>query len=411
MFNRKTIHDYYRDIQQSINQDILSQSDEDILGMDTQEYAGYLLAKYALAPIERNESQDCITSLVREQREYTDPFGDRGRGEFLVAQIEYPLVPHTRLRTALELFPSTQRSILPQFDFRTDRLILKVELSTLYGPTGSPPDGSPEINGALENLQWWLDQRNHDIQYGNAELKPILEQTINARKEFVARTRANFEAMVTKVTIPLKLRPATHATARPIEIRPELRPVLKKPTPKRPEEYFLRKADVEAVVELVKRYGRSLETTPHAVEGQDEPDIRALVLAQLNGLVDGDATGETFSKLGKSDIHLKLPKGDILIAECKVWSGAKEYGAAIDQLFGYLTWRECYGIIICFVRNRNLTTVLQQAEQAIRAHPTFRPAFRTVEANHFVSNHLFPDDPKRTVEVHHLFFHFPPQPN
>ena len=43
-------------------------------------------------------------------------------------------------------------------------------------------------------------------------------------------------------------------------------------------------------------------------------------------------------------------------------------------VFGYLTWRQCYGIIITFVRNREFSNTVVQAEGTISAHAT---TFRT----------------------------------
>lgn len=407
MFRGKSIDDYYREVQTKVQQEIVGQSDSNIIGLDLAEYTEYLYEKYRLCPVEQDKSRENLVEQVRELRDYTDHFGDRRRGEVMVARIEYPIVPTQTNEQVLSLFPNNQNSQLPRFDVKKGHLVLKVDVSLLISRVGDTPTGGSEIASALSNLEWWINSRNRDISRLNPEFRTFIEQAIQSRKEYVARTRADFASMIERVNIPLKLRRSAESQPTPINIRPELRPVLKPPTPKRQQEYTLKREEVLAIVELIRRYGRSLETTPHAVAGQDEEDIRALFLAQLNGLVDGAATGETFSKLGKSDIHLNLPKGEILIAECKIWRGQKELAEAIDQLFGYLTWRESYGIIIVFVRNKDFTNVLAEAEQTIQSHSTFRQRFLRHAENHFESHHTFPDDPKRTVEIHHLLFHFP----
>ena len=323
MFRGKTIHDYYRKCEARIRNEVASKSDEDILGLDTTEYADYLFAKYALVTIQRDESRDIEVELVRKTEDYTGSFGDRGKREIVVAQIEFPIISHPHVEKALNLLPSTQRTVLPKFDIQSDHLTLYVRLPFLYMNADSPPTGSQEINSALENLQWWINSRNEDIEKSNSELRPLVEQIIESRKEYVKRTRTGFEALVQQVQFPLKLKPSAQSTRVAMPVRRELTPILKPPTPKRSKEYILKKEEVLAVVEFIKRFGQSLEATPQSVAGLDEEDIRALILAQLNGVVDGGATGETFSKLGKTDIHLNLPKGDILIAECKIWRGAQ----------------------------------------------------------------------------------------
>ena len=410
MFRGRTIHDYYQEVEADAKREIANQSDEDILGLDTTEYANYLFAKYALVPVERDGARDVQVELVRQTANSLDSFGF-GPGEMVIARVQYPIIPHSTAQQVLSLLPSSQRSILPRFDLQHDCLVLHVRLPFLYYDADSPPTGSGEIDSALENLEWWLGSRKKDILHLNSDLRPAIEQMLRSRKDYVSRTRSDFEGLIKQVHFPLKLRPATQDTTVPLPIRRDLKPILVPPTPKRSEEYTLKKEEVLAVVELVKRFGRSLEATPRSVAGLGEEDIRALILAQLNGVVDGAATGEAFSKLGKTDIHLKLPKGDILIAECKVWRGAKAYSEAVDQTFGYLTWRQCYAIIIAFVRNTDFTNVLAQARSAIQGHRTFQDQFDEQGEAHFVSRHVFPDDPRRSVEFHHLFFHFPPVAN
>jgi hypothetical protein len=409
MFRGESIEDYYRQAEATVNAEVRGQTDDYILGIDAVEYEEYLFNKHALSPVERNTNRDIETELVRQQRAYTDPFGDRVRGEVKVARIEYPIIPHRTAAKVLKLLPNSQRMVLPKFELRDDNIVMEADLPFLYG-LGDTQSGRDEIGAAVTDFEWWLTSRNNDINRLNPPFREAIKQVIHARKEHVARTRSDFEAMIKQVGFPIKLKAS--AQARPVSLGPrkELQPILKPPTPKRPEEYVLKKEEVLAVVEVVQRWGRSLEATPQSVAGLEEEDIRSLILAQLNGVVDGAATGETFSKRGKSDIHLNLPKGDILVGECKIWTGAKAYGDAISQLFGYLTWRQNYGIIVTFVRNKEITKVLAEAQRAINEHPTFRHDLRQPNPSHFESQHVFLDDPKRTVEVHHLFFHFPPLP-
>jgi hypothetical protein len=407
MFHGRTLSDYYREIEAKIGNEVAGQSDKDILGLDTTEYADYLFAKYALAPVEHDESRDTHVELVREMQDCKDSFGDRRQREVVVARIEYPIIPHPTVEKVLGLLPCRIRMVSPEFELQRDRLVLHVRLPFLYMPGSSTPTGSQEINAALENLQWWLNSCNEDIQNLNPRLRAAVEQIIQGRKDYVTRTRSDFAEMVRQVSFPLKLKPSAQGTLISLPVRQELKPILKPPTPKHPEEYTLKREEVLAVIEFIKRFGQSLEATPQSVAGLDEDDIRALILAQLNGVVNGAATGESFSKLGKTDIRLNLPKGDILIAECKVWHGTKAYGKAIDQIFGYLTWRQSYAIIITFVRNKDFTNVLAQAKSAIQAHRTYRNRFHEPSEAHLVSQHVFPDDPGKSVEVHHLLFHFP----
>jgi hypothetical protein len=384
MFRGDSIEDYYRQLQAVIGQEVRDQTDEYILGIDAAEYEEYLFSKHSLVPVERDANRDIQTELLRQQHDYTDAFDDQRRGEVKIARIEYPIVLHRTTAKTLKLLPNSQTSVLPKFELQNDAIIMNAELSFLYG-FGETPTGRDEIGSAVANLEWWLNSRNNDINRLNPQLREAIRQAIAARKEHVARTRSDFEAMVKQVGFPIKLKPLDQAMPVTLAPRKDLRPILRAPTPKRSEEYVLKKEEVLAVVEFVQRWGRSLEATPQSVAGLDEEDIRSLILAQLNGVVDGAATGETFSKRGKSDLHLNLPKGDILVGECKIWTGAKAYGDAISQLFGYLTWRQNYGFIIAFVRNRDMTNVLTEAQRAISEHASFRQNLRLFNTSHIES--------------------------
>jgi hypothetical protein len=159
------------------------------------------------------------------------------------------------------------------------------------------------------------------------------------------------------------------------------------------------------VISLIDSAGRQFEITPSSYAKLTEMNLRDIILGYLNIVFESGATGETFSKRGKTDIYLVIPKGGILVAECKYWDGAKAYQDTIDQLFRYLTWRQNYGIIITFSKNANFSNVLGETEQAVTSHPGYKTGFRKVSESHFESQHLHPEAPRiRMVEIHHLFY-------
>ena len=79
-----------------------------------------------------------------------------------------------------------------------------------------------------------------------------------------------------------------------------------------------------------------------------EEQIRDLILVNLNGHYEGNATGETFNGLGKTDILIRASGRNVFVAECKFWSGSKAMHAAINQILGYLTWRDTKAALLVF---------------------------------------------------------------
>ena len=93
---------------------------------------------------------------------------------------------------------------------------------------------------------------------------------------------------------------------------------------------------------------------------------------QVNGQYEGSATGETFNGIGKTDILVRDGNTNLFIAECKVWGGQRLFIDAIDQLLGYVTWRDTKTAIIVFNRNQATTPVVETIKTAITAHNNYK---------------------------------------
>jgi len=76
---------------------------------------------------------------------------------------------------------------------------------------------------------------------------------------------------------------------------------------------------------------------------------------RINGQYEGQATGATFNFEGKTDILLRVDGKNAFIAECKFWTGEKQFLETIDQLLGYLSWRDTKAAILLFNRNQNFS--------------------------------------------------------
>ena len=83
-----------------------------------------------------------------------------------------------------------------------------------------------------------------------------------------------------------------------------------------------------------------MERSPQTFAKLTEEEIRDFFLIQLNGHYQGNATGETFNGAGKTDILIRYKNANAFIAECKFWSGQKKMTETINQLMGYITWRD-----------------------------------------------------------------------
>jgi len=86
----------------------------------------------------------------------------------------------------------------------------------------------------------------------------------------------------------------------------------------------------EEILSICRNMARVMELSPRAFVAIREEDLRFHFLVQLNAVFEGQATGETFNLSGKTDILIKHEGQNLFIAECKYWTGEKDYEAAID---------------------------------------------------------------------------------
>ena len=165
--------------------------------------------------------------------------------------------------------------------------------------------------------------------------------------------------------------------------------------------------DYEHILSVTTNMALVMERSPSAFAEMDEEALRSHFLVQLNGHYQGQATGETFNYEGKTDILIRANGKNIFIAECKYWDGAKKFIETIDQLLGYVSWRDTKTAIIIFNRNRNFSQVLGAIPDSVRAHPNFK---KDVDDNgEGRSRHVFAhrDDKNRELTLTVMAFDVP----
>ena len=296
------------------------------------------------------------------------------------------MIEQVLFRTASSWHPSSRR-----LEYQNGILILR-------------SDAAPEaIKQTIENLEQTLAWKNADVEASNKQLRQTIPNFIKGRVEKVKTDKEAFEKAVQQISIPLKIKNPGKLLVVDLRVKQRLKPLMP-PKADRPKEFILEKTHVLTILEMITKIGLQFEVTPKVFGGLEEEALRDIILTDLNTVFEGGGTGETFSKLGKTDVHLNIAKGCILIAECKFWGGEKVYHEALDQLFRYLTWRQNYGILVTFSKKSRFTNVLEAAKTCIRAHKTYKGGFSEHSASHFESHHLFPEDQNKTVEIHHLFF-------
>ena len=129
------------------------------------------------------------------------------------------------------------------------------------------------------------------------------------------------------------------------------------------------------IINEIYIFGLNLEKFKSLYSKFDEERFRDFFLPHLNSISkEYSTTGETFNKIGKTDILIQDQEGiNVFIAECKIWHGEKELLNAIDQLLTrYVTWRDERTALIIFNKNhQNLSQLLITAKDALTKHLNF----------------------------------------
>lgn len=263
-----------------------------------------------------------------------------------------------------------------------------------------------EIDNTVREIERYLEWTVNDCSAWNQRLPTIATQCLHHRKTRLLQ-QSN---MVSALGLPMKRRPESAANIA-VPVARKKRPLVVPPTPKaafKPE-WALPDAEYDYVLEIVGRLSLTMERSPSTFANMHEEQIRDLILVNLNGHYEGDATGETFNAQGKTDILIRADGKNAFIAECKFWEGPKTLTAAIDQILGYLTWRDTKAALLVFSKNVDFSKVLEGIAATVPQHPSYKRELKRVSDTHV--RYLFsqPGDPDRDLYLAVLAFNVPKQ--
>jgi hypothetical protein len=245
-----------------------------------------------------------------------------------------------------------------------------------------------------------------DIEKYNNSLDNFIKTTLLQRKQKITQ-RSKF---LSSLGVPLKQKsntPQTFAVPQPklrekIQVRPVVHSKGFEPEPTLDNDNYLK------ILKIINDVGKNFERLPSTYSDKYEEDLRDHILMILDPNFEyGSASGETFNKKGKTDIQLRHDSSVVFVAECKFWKGDKEFLSTIDQLLGYLTWRDSKTSIVIFVKNKGFTEILNKAKISVKTHPHYRNVKPANDENWF--NYIFslPDDDNKEIQMAIQFFHLP----
>lgn len=212
------------------------------------------------------------------------------------------------------------------------------------------------VDSDLKRIVDAVEYINKDVREHNSKIELSVKKIINNKLD---EAKKSLDVLgILDIPIRRKDKPEAYV----IDVKRKVRTSQANAKPKASIEKFCAEPYLELeeynhILGILRGMSTVIERSPDSFSSLDEEAIRTHFLLQLNGHYEGSATGETFNKSGKTDILIRVEDKNIFIGECKFWKGPKSFDKAIDQLLGYLAWRDTKCALLIFNRNKNSTDV------------------------------------------------------
>lgn len=358
LFRTYSLDGIFQNQANNILSKIKQESNEYLNNVDIDEYLDYIQQTYQLqCPIIH---EDGITYDQQEAQieRYNQFFSEMGFVDGVIFTVN---IPFEGMKEAFLAQASTFGTMLPKGTVTNNELILHFAVAMFELDKF---DLTASIQKELAEIKRYLSYAEKDIASFNARIKSIAKHEINYKLTNYSKLQNVLK------NIPYKLN-REEVIKQPQLIR---KVEIKKPnssTKQKIAEPELELKEYNYIIQVCSDMAKVMERSPKAFAEMGEEDLRTHFLVQLNGHYQGQATGETFNSNGKTDILIRNDNQNVFIAECKFWKGKKGYLATIDQLLGYVTYRDTKTAIVVFVKNKDFTKVCEEIKSVTSEHSNF----------------------------------------
>ena len=375
-----------------------------VLKASSVELEQYYVSKVTITPLTLSAKEYYIDKQEGTQIDVSHDFRRAGFGD------ERIIVKGTALNIAIpftggsglwRIRPSTYSvSGYPELEIRDGVVIFSCSF----------PDDSPEperlkaeIERTVKSLDNAVANLASDIANHNREAPHKVREALE-RKLIKAKAAVNAVASL-GIPIRQKAAPETFVVPTKRHKSPVLRPSV--PKGKFTPEPTLEQGEYEHILGVLKSMSLVIERSPNSFASLDEEAIRTHFLIQLNGHYEGSATGETFNSSGKTDILIRVDNQNVFIAECKFWDGPKSFSEAIDQLLGYLSWRDSKCALLILNKRKDSSVVRKKMHEMMIARAEHRKTLTHDYNGDYRYVFVKPSDPGREIRITTMLFDVP----
>jgi len=387
---------------QAISTEINNQSDDYILNVNKEEYVTHLVSQFRIDPIEIHRGQLTVSTseeLIPAERHPSSYFMDRG-GSYPRDVIKFHL-PFTGDERLLKVRATKFSMSAPLVSVEGGCICFKI-INFNYEPEKIKQESDTTINNIIVQNSYLTN----DLNQFNATVESTASQAFDARKQQLLSKNDLMSAL----GVPVRKSSDTPST---FSIPTKRTPVIStKPKPEVTEKGYKPEPTLDVkvyhqILKLIHDVGKQFERLPSTYSGKGEEQLRDHILLFLEPNFEGSATGETFNKIGKTDILLRHEGNNVFVAELKFWTGQKGFLETISQLLGYLTWRDSKAAVVMFVRNKNFSQVIDTVKEAISEHENYLGFVSEQDEGWYNYRFHINDDPNREVKLSLMLFHLP----
>lgn len=403
IFYEKEFSEVTGELLQQLERKIYQESQTYILNVNETEYLEFLVNSFAIESLVLHFEQFYVSTT-----ESHIPAERFPRGAFYVQtgksypkQIIQYHIPFSGNKDLLKCIPSP-RVMRYETVLIADNAV-RFDVINFYDDPEQIKREADSIVNLLRQQAGYLDANVQDF---NAQLPQRAIGLFEKRRAEVLKQNKLIESLGVPVQKRTNL-PQTFAVPAAVRKKALARPAAST-EPYSPEP-TLNQSIYEEILQVIHDTGRVFERLPSTYAGKDEETLRDHLILQLEPRFEGSTTGETFNKAGKTDILIRHEKRNVFVAECKFWRGTKRYLDAINQILGYLTWRDSKAALVCFIDSKEMTAPLKAIEESTPTHSCFVSARGKREESWFRYEFHLPDDSGRSLQLAVLCFHIPKQ--
>ena len=406
LFSKDELSKYLASMESQVDFEVDTIHEQQLLSLEESELTQQIISKVEVKPIEIYEDrkeQEC-ESVEFQRKSLKKPFGHTG--DYLVPCSGLRItisIPYIGFYELWHMKPNKYQMNRKPYGFirvkASEDRIGEINLYIECSSDKEPDWVKKEVESKIEDLKFYINAQEQQIQQWNSELSQKISRRLSERKSQIEK-RNNVAAVL---GIPLKKKEGV-PDFKPIKITKKVIKPLPEVKDSEPE-YGIPNDDYEHILNVIRHENMAYETTPGTFRTLGEEDIRNIILAHLNVYFEGEAKGEAFRKNGKTDILIEHENRAAFVAECKLWGGEQVVLKTIDQLLGYVTWRDSKTSIILFNKNvAGFSGIQDKIDDIFTKHDNYISKSSGVNAGEWRYVFKSKDDEDRHLTIHVFMF-------